>query len=503
MSGAPSLPAPGAARFALGFNMADNIYPAGAGAAAAAADAETRNVPPNSYEAEQAVLGGLLLDNSAISLLPAIEPDDFYRLEHRLIFDSIRRLAQKGSPMDTVTVGDDLDSAGALNDAGGREYLLKILQDTPSAANIERYAQLVIEKSLVRRLIEAANEIMRAAYNPQGRDAKEILDYAEDRIFQIAQSRRVNTEGFKRVDDIIMGFWDSLSQMVDANQYGNAAGQINGLSTGYVDLDRRTSGLQKSDLIVIAGRPGMGKTTFAMNIAQNVALRLQGEAVGVFSMEMSKEQLVYRMLSAMSEIEMDKIRKGALDSAEKWSELTVQMGKLCEARLYIDDSALLTPLEVRARARRLASQVAKEGGKLSLLVIDYMQLMKGSIRTDNRVAEIGEISRSLKQLAKELDIPIIVLSQLSRKAESREDKRPILSDLRDSGAIEQDADLIVFMYRESYYAKEGSDQAASSAAQAIIAKHRNGATGEVNLIFQGQYSRFLNYADSSSYGEAR
>jgi replicative DNA helicase len=440
--------------------------------------------PPHSIEAEQSVLGGLLLDNSAWEKVADLLTDsDFYRHDHRIIFRHIARLVDIARPADVVTVSESLDKNAELASIGGLAYLASLAQNTPSAANIRRYAEIVRERSVMRALAKVGTEIAESAYNPQGRDAAQLLDEAEGKVFQIAESTAKSKQGFLEMPALLK----EVVERIDMLYSRDNPDEVTGVPTGFHDLDARTSGLQPGDLIIVAGRPSMGKTAFSMNIAENVAIET-GLPVAVFSMEMGGAQLVMRMLGSVGRLDQHILRTGKLGD-EDWQKLTYAIGKLSDAPMYIDETPALTALELRARARRLARQ---HGGKLGLIVIDYLQLMSGSGKNDNRTAELGEISRGLKGLAKELQVPVIALSQLSRAVEQRTDKRPMMSDLRESGAIEQDADLIIFMYREAYYKPEEIDL--KNQAEAIIGKHRNGPTGRVRLAFIGQYAKFDNAA---------
>ncbi|WP_374420787.1 replicative DNA helicase [Chromobacterium sp.] len=440
--------------------------------------------PPHSIEAEQSVLGGLLLDNSAWDkIADVVSEADFYRHDHRLIYKHVAKLVELARPADVVTVSESLDKNGELGNVGGLSYLATLAQNTPSAANIRRYAEIVRERSVMRQLALVGTEIVEAAYAPMGRDASQLLDEAEGKVFQIAESTAKSKQGFLEMP----GLLKEVVERIDMLYSRENPDEVTGVPTGFVDLDAKTSGLQAGDLIIVAGRPSMGKTAFSMNIAEHVAVE-QHLPVAVFSMEMGGAQLVMRMLGSVGRLDQHTLRTGKLGD-DDWQKLTYAIGKLSEAPMYIDETAALTALEVRARARRLARQ---HGGKLGLIVIDYLQLMSGSGRGDNRTAELGEISRGLKGLAKELQVPVIALSQLSRAVEQRPNKRPMMSDLRESGAIEQDADLIVFMYREEYYNPE--NQEVKGLAEAIIGKHRNGPTGAVRLAFVGKYAKFDNAA---------
>lgn len=445
-------------------------------------------VPPNSIEAEQSVLGGLLLDNEAWDRIgDLISDSDFYRDEHRRIYRQIRRLLEQGKPADVVTVAEALDAAGEGEHTGGLAYLGELAANTPSAGNIKRYAEIVRERSVLRRLVSVADEIAGNALNPLGRDAKILLDEAEAKIFEIAEAGARNAEGFQHINPLLTQVVERIQELHDAENPSD----ITGVPTGFADLDKQTSGLQGGDLVIVAGRPSMGKTAFALNIAENVAVDT-GLPVAVFSMEMGGTQLAMRMLTSIGRLDSQRVRTGRLNDDE-WSRLSFALGKLHEAPIYIDESGGLNPVDLRARARRLYRQC----GQLGLIVIDYIQLMVSAKQNENRATEVSEISRSLKSLAKELKVPIIALSQLSRKVEERTDKRPMMSDLRESGAIEQDADVIMMLYREEYYKPDTPDK---GIAECIIGKQRNGPTGTVRLAFLGEYTRFENLAHGASSG---
>ena len=445
--------------------------------------------PPHSVEAEQSVLGGLLLDNPAWDRIGDLIADsDFYRDEHRRIYRQIVRLLETGKPADAVTVAEALDIAGEAERTGGLAYLGELANNTPSAANIRRYAEIVRERAILRQLIGVANDIAGSALNPMGRDAKALLDEAETRIFEIAEKGARATDGFVHINPLLAQVINRVQELHDRENPSD----ITGVSTGFYDLDQKTSGLQEGDLIIVAGRPSMGKTAFALNIAEHVATH-SGLPVGIFSMEMGGNQLALRMMTSIGRLDAQRVRTGKLND-EEWDRLSCALGKLHEAPLYIDESGGLNPVDLRARARRLARQCEK---KLGLIVIDYIQLMNASRQNDNRVTEVSEISRSIKALAKELRVPIIALSQLSRKVEERTDKRPMMSDLRESGAIEQDADVILMLYRDEYYKPETPDK---GIAEVIIGKQRNGPTGTVRLTFLGQYTRFESLAQGDGRG---
>ncbi|HZX30243.1 MAG TPA: replicative DNA helicase [Rhodocyclaceae bacterium] len=449
-------------------------------------------VPPHSIEAEQSVLGGLLLDNQAWDRMGDLLSDtDFYRDEHRRIFRAIKGLLEHAKPADVVTVAEALDAAGEGERTGGLAYLGELAANTPSAANIRRYAEIVRERSVLRQLVAATDEIAADALNPLGRDAQDILDTAETKIFKIAESGGANTEGFVHINPLLTQVVERIQELHDRDNPSD----ITGVPSGFTDLDQKTSGMQPGDLIIVAGRPSMGKTAFALNIAEYVGVEA-GLPVGVFSMEMGGAQLAQRMMASTGRLNSQALRTGRLTDDE-WSKLSYALGKLHEAPIHIDETGGLSPGNLRARARRLARQY---GGKLGLLVIDYIQLMSGNRPGENRATEVSEISRSIKSLAKELHVPIIALSQLSRKVEERTDKRPMMSDLRESGAIEQDADVILMMYRDEYYNRESQDN--KGIAEVIIGKQRNGPTGTVRLAFLGEYTRFENLA-TGGFQDAR
>jgi replicative DNA helicase len=443
-------------------------------------------VPPNSIQAEQSVLGGLMLDNQTWdSVADKIVETDFYRKDHRLIFRAIAQLAEKQIPFDVITLSEALDAIGELENAGGLAYLGMLARDTPSAANIVAYANIVRDRSVLRQLIHVGTNISDSAFNPEGRDTAELLENAERQVFEIAEQKQRGQGGFMPIKSLLATAVDKIETLFE--QEGN----ITGASTGFNDFDEMTSGLQPSDLIIVAGRPSMGKTTIAMNMAENIAIK-GDKPVAVFSMEMPGDSLAMRMMSSLGRIDQHKVRTGKLDDDE-WPRLTSAINLLAETKLFIDDTPALTPTEVRSRARRLV----REHGPLGLIVIDYLQLMQSPASGDNRVQQISDISRGLKALAKELEVPVIALSQLNRNLEQRTDKRPVMSDLRESGGIEQDADLIVFVYRDEVYNPDSPDK---GIAEIIISKQRNGPIGKVRLTFLGQYTRFENFA-GNPYGD--
>ena len=445
-------------------------------------DISRLRVPPHSVEAEQSVLGGLLLDNLAWDRAGDLLTDgDFYRHEHRLIYAAIGTLVGAGKPADVITVFEQLQALGKAADCGGLAYLNALAQSVPSAANMRRYAEIVRERSILRKLIAASDEIATSAFNPQGRAVTTVLDEAESRIFQIGEEGSRQRQGFQSIDKLVVQLIDRVQELHD-----NGAEEVTGVRSGFYDLDRMTAGFQKGDLVVLAARPSMGKTAFALNIAEHVAVQ-EGLPVLVFSMEMGAAQLALRLVGSLGRINQQNLRTGRLDSGE-WERLTDAVERLGQVQLLIDETPGLTSSELRARARRMARQF----GTLGLIVIDYLQLMSGSSGSDeNRATELGEISRGLKGLAKELQCPVIALSQLNRSVESRNDKRPMMSDLRESGAIEQDADVIMFIYRDDYYNKDSKEPGVS---EIIIAKQRNGPVGTVKLTFLKPLTRFDNLA---------
>ena len=446
---------------------------------------EALRVPPHSIEAEQSVLGGLLLDNAAFDrVTDLLGDDDFYRYDHRLIWQHIPRLISLPRPADVVTVHESLSSAGKAEELGGLSYLNALAHNTPSAANIRRYAEIVRERSMLRKLVSVADEISAAAFSPQGKEARQLLDEAEARVFQIAQEGSRGTVGFQEIQPLLT----QVVEGIDELYHREGDSDVTGVPTGFVDLDRMTSGLQAGDLVIVAGRPSMGKTSFSMNIAEHVAIE-QGLPVAVFSMGMGAVQLAMRMVGSVGMLDQHRMRTGKL-TAEDWPRLTHAVQQVQEAQIYIDETPALSAMEVRARSRRLARQC----GQLGMIVIDYMQLMSASGSGENRATEISEISRSLKGLAKELNCPLVALSQLNRSLEQRPNKRPVMSDLRESGAIEQDADLILFIYRDEVYNPDSPDK---GTAEIIVGKQRNGPIGTVRLTFQGSSTRFLNFSAAS------
>ncbi len=442
-------------------------------------------VPPNSVEAEQSLIGGLMLDKTAWDkVADVVTASDFYRNDHRIIFAGIADLVEHGSPCDVVTVSEFLDKRGQLDKAGGLEYLAALANETPGAANARAYANIVRERAMLRSLINAGNEIAGSAFATDGRSASDLVDEAERRVFEIAEHGARGRVGFRALRQILPETVDRIDILHQSD------GDITGIPTGYGEFDKLTAGLQNGDLVIIAGRPSMGKTTLAVNIAENAAI---GSKIptAIFSMEMPAQQLAFRMISSLGRVDMRHLRTGQFPD-EDWSRINTAVQLMSDAPIFIDDTAGLSPTEIRARARRLQ----REHG-LGLIVVDYLQLMQVPGNTENRATEISEISRSLKALAKELELPIIVLSQLNRSVEQRTDKRPVMSDLRESGAIEQDADVIVFIYREEVY---NADTPKRGLADISIAKQRNGPIGDFLLTFVGKYTKFENFVPDA-YGE--
>src|SRR3990167_3760035 len=446
-------------------------------------------VPPHSIEAESSVLGGLLLDNHAWDRVgDLLVETDFYRHEHQLIYTAIAALVNASKPADVITVFEHLQNLGKVQEMGGLAYLNNLAQYVPSASNIRRYAEIVRERAILRKLVTASDEIATNAFNPQGKPVDKILDEAEQKIFNIGEEGSRMKEGFQGMDTLVVDLLDRVQEMADNPK------DITGVPTGFSDLDRMTSGLQAGDLVVLSARPSMGKTAFAINIAEHVALN-EGLPVAVFSMEMGASQLAVRIVGSIGRINQGHLRTGKLTDDE-WPRLTEAIERLRNVSLHIDETPGLTPSELRANARRLSRQC----GKLGLIVVDYLQLMSGSgsaASSDNRATELGEISRGLKMLAKELQCPVIALSQLNRSVEQRTDKRPMMSDLRESGAIEQDADIIMFIYRDEYYNRETTKE--PGVAEIIIGKQRNGPTGVVKLTFLNTLTRFESLAGGGDF----
>ena len=448
-------------------------------------------VPPHSVEAEQSVIGGLLLENEALDKVADIlSPNDFYRHDHKTIYLHIAKLVEHNKPADIVTVAESLENNAELSEVGGLAYLATLAQSTPTAANIRRYAEIVHERAVMRQLVTVGSGIAESAYLPNGRDAQQLLDEAEAKIFQIAEGGRKSSEGFTDIKVLLPQVADRIDMLFSRDNPSD----VTGIPTGFADLDSMTSGLQPGDLVIVAGRPSMGKTAFAINIAENVALDT-GLPVAIFSMEMPSTQLAMRMIGSVGRLDQHRMRTGKLED-EDWEKLTTALGKLNEAPVFIDEGSGLSSFDVRARARRLHRQC----GKLGLIVLDYLQLMTAPAgrQQENRATEISEISRSLKALAKELNVPLIAISQLNRSVDQRPDNRPVMSDLRESGAIEQDADIIMFVYRDEYYHPDRQDK---GTAEIIIAKQRNGPIGRVRLTFLGQHTRFENFAGNANMAD--
>ena len=447
-------------------------------------------VPPHSVEAEQSLLGGLLLDNQAWEKIADLVSDgDFYRDDHRRIFRHIGKLIEASRPADVVTVLESIEASEDKDKTGGVAYLGSLSQNTPSALNIRRYAELVRERAVQRKLAQVATDIAEIALSPSGKDVGQLLDEAETRILEIGEAGTRNRTGFEEIQPVLA----RVMERIDFLYHRDNPSDVTGVPTGFVDLDEKTAGLQPGDLIIVAGRPSMGKTAFALNMAEHVAVD-NGLPVAVFSMEMDGTQLAMRMLGSISRVDQHRMRTGRLNDDE-WGKLSSAMGKLHDAPIFIDETAALNALELRSRARRLRRQC----GKLGLIVVDYLQLMSGSSQSssENRATEISEISRGLKALAKELEVPVVALSQLNRALEQRNDKRPMMSDLRESGAIEQDADVILFIYRDEVYFPDKPES--RGLAEVIIGKQRNGPIGKVELTFLGQFTRFENRASPGGY----
>ncbi|UCC55345.1 MAG: replicative DNA helicase [Gammaproteobacteria bacterium] len=445
-------------------------------------ETDALKVPPHSLQAEQAVLGGLMLDNAAWDKVAGhVTEEDFYRRDHRLIFRALAELAERNSPFDAVTLSEWLDQNQLLEAAGGLAGLGGLVQNTPSAANIQAYADIVRENAVLRELITAGNEIASSAFVTEGRNSDQLLEHAEQQVFRIAERGKRGKRGFQNIRSLLGQAVDRIDRLFQQDD------PITGVPTGFTDLDDMTAGLQPSDLIIVAGRPSMGKTTLAMNFAENAAIKHQ-LPVAIFSMEMPGEQLALRMMSSLGHIDQHKVRTGKLED-DDWPRLTSAVSLLDNAPLFIDDTPALSPAELRARARRLARE-----HDLGMIIVDYLQLMQVPGTRENRTTEISEISRNLKALAKELAVPVIALSQLNRGLEQRTDKRPVMSDLRESGAIEQDADVIIFIYRDEVY---NEDSPQKGLAEIIIGKQRNGPIGKRFLTFRGQYTRFENYSEDS------
>jgi replicative DNA helicase len=443
---------------------------------------EALRVPPHSIEAEQSVIGGLLLDNAAWDrIADFVSEDDFYRYDHRIIFQQLVKLINNGRPADVITVYEALTNTGKGDEVGGLAYLNALATNTPSAANIRRYAEIVRDRGVLRKLITVSDEISSQAFNPQGKEVKQMLDEAESKIFSIAEEGARGAAGFIAIQPLLTQVVERIDELYNRDN----ASDVTGVPTGFIDLDKMTSGLQPGDLVIVAGRPSMGKTAFSLNIGEHVAIE-SGLPVAVFSMEMGGTQLAMRMLGSVGKLDQSQLRIGKLQD-DDWPRLTHAIQKMNDAQLYIDETPALNSIELRARARRLSRQC----GKLGLVIVDYLQLMSATTSGENRATEISEISRGLKGLAKELHCPVIALSQLNRSLEQRPDKRPVMSDLRESGAIEQDADVIMFIYRDEVYNPDSPDK---GTAEIIIGKQRNGPIGRVRLAFLGKYTKFDNYA---------
>jgi len=446
---------------------------------------DSLRIPPHSIEAEQSVLGGLLLDNAAWDkIADFVSSEDFYRYDHRLIFQHIARLINSAKPADVITVFESLSSAAKAEEVGGVAYLNALAQNTPSAANIRRYAEIVRDRGILRKLITVADDISGSAFNPQGKEVKQMLDEAESKIFSIAEEGARGSQGFQEIQPLLTQVVERIDELYNRDNPND----ITGVPTGFIDLDRMTSGLQPGDLVIVAGRPSMGKTAFSVNIGEHVAVD-SGLPVAIFSMEMGGAQLAMRMLGSVGRLDQHRLRTGRLND-EDWPRLTHAIQKMNDAQIFIDETPSLSSIELRARSRRLARQC----GKLGLIIVDYLQLMSANSPGENRATEISEISRNLKGLAKELNCPVIALSQLNRSLEQRPNKRPVMSDLRESGAIEQDADLILFIYRDEVY---NPDSPEKGMAEIIIGKQRNGPIGSVRMTFLGHYTKFENYTGSA------
>ena len=437
-------------------------------------------IPPHSIEAEQSVLGSIFLDpETVVNVLEYLETSDFYRKNHQIIFDAILQLNNRNEAIDVVTIANELDTKNQLENAGGMEYLAELAVAVPTSANVEYYAKIVEEKSILRNLIRSATEIVRKGYE-EGDELAVMLDSAEQNILQVSERR--NRSGFIRISDVVSASLQNIESLAQQSD------DVTGVPTGYIALDKMTAGLQKEELIILAARPAVGKTAFALNIAQNVATKAD-QGVAIFSLEMGAESLVNRMLCAEGNIDAGHLRTGQL-SEDEWSNLIMAMGTLGQSKIFIDDTPGIRIAEIRAKSRRLL----QEQGKLGLIVIDYLQLIEGNNR-ESRQQEVSDISRQLKKLAKELKVPVIALSQLSRGVEQRQDKRPVLSDIRESGSIEQDADIVAFLYRDDYYEREGGeeperDEQENNVVEVIIEKNRSGARGTVKLLFKKEFNKF-------------
>jgi len=448
---------------------------------------EAIKLPPHSLEAEQSILGGLLLDNEAADRIgDVLSDEDFYSEAHRLIYRHITGLASEGKPVDVVTLSEALGSAQKLDYIGGLAYLGALVANVPSAANIRHYAQIVRERSILRQLAATAVEIADSAYNPLGRNARAVLDEAEAKVLHIAEQGNRGQRTYQALKDLLISAVENIEKLYNRDNPSD----VTGVATGFVDLDKETAGLQPGDLVIVAGRPSMGKTAFALNVGEHVAINLKLPVV-VFSMEMGASQLAMRMIGSVGRLDQHRLRTGRL-LPDDWEKLTAALGRLSDAPMLIDESPALNAIEVRSRARRLQKQY----GQLGLVIVDYIQLMQAQSAGENRATEISEISRSLKALAKELKVPVVALSQLNRALEQRPNKRPVMSDLRESGAIEQDADVILFIYRDEVYNEDTPDK---GTAEIIIGKQRNGPIGTVRLTFLGEHTRFESLAKPGSY----
>ncbi len=444
-------------------------------------------LPPHSLDAEQSILGGLLLDNEAADRIgDIVSEDDFYSEAHRIIYRHIATLGSEGKPVDVVTLSEALHSTQKLDYVGGLAYLGALVGNVPTAANIRHYAQIVRERSILRQLAATAGEIAESAYNPLGRNAKSVLDEAEAKVLHIAEQGSRGQRTFSPLKELLVDVVERIEQLYNRDDPSD----VTGIATGYTDLDRMTSGLQPGDLVIVAGRPSMGKSALAINIGEHVALELKLPVV-VFSMEMGASQLAMRMIGSVGRLDQHKLRTGRL-GPDDWERLSSALGRLSEAPILIDETPSLNAIEVRSRARRLQKQY----GQLGLVIVDYLQLMQAQSQGENRATEISEISRSMKALAKELKVPVMALSQLNRSLEQRPNKRPVMSDLRESGAIEQDADVILFIYRDEVYNPETQEK---GTAEIIIGKQRNGPIGTIRLTFLGEHTRFENFASPGSY----
>ena len=451
------------------------------------ADVDALRLPPHSLEAEQSVLGALLLDNDAADKIgDVVAATDFYSEAHRLIFEHVVRLISAAQPADAVTLAESLSSAGRLEQIGGLAYLGALVSGVPTAANIRHYAQIVRDRSVLRQLASTAAEIAESAYQPMGRNASQLLDEAETKVMHIAEAGARGRKQYAKVGDLLVGVVERIEELYSREHPTD----VTGLATGFTDLDKMTAGLQAGDLVIVAGRPSMGKTALAINIGEHVALA-DKRPDAIFSMEMGANQLALRLIASVGRLDSTNLRTGKLQ-ADDWTRLSNALGRLNDAPILIDETPALTVMELRSRARR----IARAHAPLGLVVVDYLQLMQASSQGENRATEISEISRSLKALAKELAVPVIALSQLNRSLEQRPNKRPVMSDLRESGAIEQDADVILFIYRDEVYNEDTPDK---GVAEIIVAKQRNGPIGTVRLTFLGEFTRFESFAAPGSY----